>query len=461
MQTKFDKNKNYTIIIFGATGDLTKRKLLPSFYHQYHEGQMPKNFQIIAFARRPYTTEMYLDFINDIFMENIEHPLDIIKDFKNHIHYIQGDVTTPKAYTTLIDSLKTIETQEAHRLYYLATAPQLYEPIIENLGASGLNKQDQLMRNIVIEKPFGNDLQSAKNLNKLVHKFFDEKQIFRIDHYLGKETAQNILFFRFANSIFEPLWNRRYIDSVHINVAESGTIHHRAGYYDKAGVLRDMFQNHLLQLLTLIAMEPPANFEAASLQNEKIKVLQSLRPIDFNNIILGQYEGYLEAPGVAENSRTPTFGLIPTYIDNWRWQGVPFYLRSGKALKEKTSQITIEFRCPPHLLFQKNTGFNPNKIVIQIQPDEGIQLQFETKKPNSPQQTVTTSMDFNYKTGLKDIRLPTAYERLLLDALLGDTSLFTHAKEIELSWGYIDPIIELWENEKTNIRPKPYKPGEW
>jgi glucose-6-phosphate 1-dehydrogenase len=340
----------------------------------------------------------------------------------------------------------------------LATAPQLYEPIITYLGEYCLHVSDDLMRNIVIEKPFGQDLASAQKLNALLHEYFKEEQIFRIDHYLGKETAQNILFFRFANSIFEPLWNRRYIDSVHINVAESGTIHYRAGYYDKAGILRDMFQNHLLQLLTLVAMEPPASFEASSLQYEKMKVLQSLRPADPDYITFGQYEGYLEAPGVAENSRTPTYSLVPTYVDNWRWQGVPFYLRSGKALKEKTSQITIEFRCPPHLLFDKNGGFEPNKIVIQIQPNEGIQLRFETKKPNSAQQTVTTSMDFNYQTGLKDMRLPTAYERLLRDALLGDTSLFTHAREIELSWKFIDPIIQYWE-ENTDQAPMRYKPG--
>ena len=459
MQTEFNNKNHFTIIIFGATGDLTKRKLLPSFYHQFHEGQMPEHFKIIAFARRPYSTDDYLEFINKVFMDNIEHPTNKLDDFFSHIDYIQGDVTTAEAYDTLKDYLQKIEDKPSHRLYYLATAPQLYEPIITHLGEKCLNSSDDLMRNIVIEKPFGNNLESAKKLNDLAHKYFKENQIFRIDHYLGKETAQNILFFRFANSIFEPLWNRRYIDSVHINVEESGTIHHRAGYYDKAGILRDMFQNHLLQLLTLIAMEPPANFEAQSLQYEKIKVLQSLRPADPDYITLGQYEGYLEAPGVATDSRTPTYGLIPTYIDNWRWQGVPFYLRSGKALKEKTSQITIEFRCPPHLLFDKNSGFQPNKIIIQIQPNEGIRLQFETKQPNSPQETITTSMDFNYETGLKDLRLPTAYERLLMDALMGDTSLFTHAKEIELSWSFIDPIIQHW-NENTHLELKRYSPGE-
>ena len=458
MQTQFNPTQNYTIIIFGATGDLTKRKLLPSFYHQFHEGNMPKNFKIIAFARRPYSTYDYLDFINDVFMENLEHPSDLLDDFFSHVTYLQGDVTQKEAYDTLKAHLTKVEEIPSHRLYYLATAPQLYEPIITHLGDYCLHVSDDLMRNIVIEKPFGQNLASAEKLNALLHQYFKEEQIFRIDHYLGKETAQNILFFRFANSIFEPLWNRRYIDSVHIDVAESGTIHYRAGYYDKAGIFRDMFQNHLLQLLTLIAMEPPANFEASSLQYEKMKVLQSLRPADPDYITFGQYEGYLDAPGVAENSRTPTYALVPAYVDNWRWQGVPFFLRSGKALKEKTSRIMIEFRCPPHLLFDKNTGFEPNKIVIQIQPNEGIQLRFETKKPNSPQQTVTTSMDFNYQTGLKDMRLPTAYERLLLDALLGDTSLFTHAREIELSWKFIDPINDYWEKE-TEQEPMRYTPG--
>jgi glucose-6-phosphate 1-dehydrogenase len=352
--------------------------------------------------------------------------------FARHIFYLSGDATESEDFNALDKFLKECEGGPADRLYYLSTAPSLYVPTVENLGVAGMVQEDGGWRRIIIEKPFGYDLDSARSLNKLVHTVFDESQVYRIDHYLGKETAQNILFFRFANTIFEPVWNRNYVDNIQIAVAETVDVGHRAEYYDSSGVLRDMFQNHLLQLLALVAMEPPASFNATALRNEKVKLLSAIRPIALNDTVRAQYEGYRKTKGVAPDSQTPTYAAIKLYIDNWRWHGIPFYIRSGKALATKTSQIRIRFQPPPHLMFDRRDdgSFTPNTLSICIQPNEGIRLKFEAKVPDSAQETRSVNMDFQYSADFGEYEIPEAYERLLLDALLGDAALFTRSDEI-------------------------------
>jgi glucose-6-phosphate 1-dehydrogenase len=305
-----------------------------------------------------------------------------------------------------------------------------------------------------VEKPFGIDLQSAQALNSDLHAVFQEQQIYRIDHYLGKETAQNILFLRFANTIFEPVWNRNYVNNVQISVTEDVDVGHRAGYYDKAGVMRDMIQNHLMQLVALIAMEPPASFEADAVRNEKAKVFKAIRPIPLEDTVRAQYDDYSKAEGVAENSQTPTYAALKLNIDNWRWQGVPFYIRSGKALARKNSEIVIEFQKPPHLMFEQieDEDFQANVLSICVQPDEGIHLRFEAKIPGSIQETQSVVLEFHYQTSFKGRPLPDAYERLLLDALNGDATLFTRSDEIESAWRLIDPVIKGWQ-ESPGLSP--------
>ena len=456
-----------TIVIFGASGDLTSRKLIPALYELSQKNRLPKNYRVVGVSRSPLTTEEWkqkLKTTTSEFSGSNFSPTGW-SQFANQLHYLACDIDRSSDFRKLGDYLNELESDASNgRLYYLATLPHLYTQAVTQLGDHNMAAEEAGPRRVVIEKPFGTDLKSAYQLNQALHSVFDEKQIFRIDHYLGKETVQNLLVLRFANSIFEPIWNRNYIDHVQITVAEELEVGRRGGYYDSAGVLRDFFQNHLLQLLTITAMEAPPRFEADLVRDEKVKVLRAIRPLhqqEFaRNTIRGQYAGYRHEPGVARDSQTATYAAIQLQVDNWRWNGVPFYLRSGKAMSCRTTQIVIHFREPPHLLFGAGaTGIGENRLVIQIQPAEGIQLHFQSKVPDGGMRSRLASLDFRFQTGYTE-QLPDAYQPLLLDAINGDASLFARSDEVELAWQIVDPILYAWQNEQAPPLEF-YEPGEW
>jgi glucose-6-phosphate 1-dehydrogenase len=459
-----------TIVIFGASGDLTQRKLIPALYTLYAEDRLPPTFAVLGVARSGFDDAGpdagFREHLRLGARENARvggGDEETWARFASHLHYCRGDYDDPNTYTELARRLAELDAgckSCGNHLFYLATPPQLYTTVIVGLGGADLNHpavaNDSFTR-IIIEKPFGSDLPSAQALNRQMHEVFDESQVYRIDHYLGKETVQNLLAFRFANAIFEPLWNRNYVDHVQITAAETMGVGQRAGYYDASGVLRDVVQNHLLQLLTLVALEPPAAFNAKFLRDEKVKVLEAIRPMRLEavpaNTVRGQYRTYRDEPGVARGSMTATFAALLLHVDNWRWQGVPFYLRSGKLLPAKVTEITVQFKAVPHTLFPGggDDGPHANFLSFCIQPDEGMHLRFEAKMPGMGMRMRSVEMDFHFGEEFGQAALPDAYERLLLDAMMGDASLFARADEIELSWGIIDPVQAGWDRQSTKL----------
>jgi glucose-6-phosphate 1-dehydrogenase len=458
----------HTIVIFGASGDLTSRKLIPALYTLHRKKRLPADVRIVGFSRTPLTHEAWREHLAETTARfaDAEFDTDSWSTFAPRLFYVPGSVDRVDDFQALDLSLQDLEDHgAATRVYYLAIAPQSYESAIVHLGTAGVADESRGARRIVVEKPFGTDLASAQELNRQLRAVFAENQIYRIDHYLGKETVQNVLVLRLANTIFEPVWNRTFIDHVEITAAESLTIGHRAGFFDAAGVLRDMFQGHLLQLLTLTAMESPVRFEAESVRDEKVKVLRAVRPVRPEDVALdtvrGQYRGYREEPGVRPDSQTATFAAVKLHVDNWRWQGVPFYLRSGKAMSCGTTQLVIQFRQPPFMLFDRvpRENTDSNRLVVQIQPAEGIQLHFYTKVPDAGMQLRMTDLSFRFRQAFSG-PMPEAYQRLLLDVIQGDASLFARADEIEAAWHIIDPIQMAWDQHGQPALHI-YEPGQW
>ncbi len=458
---------SHTMVIFGASGDLTSRKLIPALYRQFQRGRLPNPTRIVGVARSAFTTEQWRTQLTETTAKYAKGDFnaDSWQAFSQNVFYQPGDIGNEEDFHKLGAFLNEVEqNQTTDRVYYLSTMPQLYAAAISQLGKAGLNTEKNGHRRVVIEKPFGTDLATARLLNESIHQTFREDQIYRIDHYLGKETVQNMLVLRFGNTIFEPLWNRNYIDHVQITVAEEVKVGRRGDYYDKAGILRDMFQNHILQLMMMTAMEAPVRYTGEMVRDEKVKVLQAVRPYkgsDFAEFgVRGQYVGYSSEQGIPDESQTETFAALKLYIDNWRWKGVPFYLRSGKAMSCRTTQIVIQFKEPPHMLFGEQKSFRPeaNRLVVQIQPAEGIQLDFQSKVPDSDMKMRLSNLDFRFDTSGKE--LPDAYQRLLLDALIGDPGLFARSDEVEQAWRIIDPIISAW---KSPAAPTlfTYEPGMW
>jgi glucose-6-phosphate 1-dehydrogenase len=468
------------MVIFGASGDLTKRKLIPALYNLAKDNLLSKEFAVVGIARNEMNSEQFRDMIGKEIGDFATTKVDpeLWSWFAKRIYYISGDFDDPKVYQELDQLLGQVDKDHGTRgnyFYYLATSPSFFSVVVKQLGAAGLVNEDRGWRRVIIEKPFGRDYDSARALNKEIRQVLDEKQIYRIDHYLGKETVQNILVFRFSNGIFEPIWNRRYIDHIQITVAETVGVEQRGMYYDKAGTLRDMVPNHIFQLISLTAMEPPVSFDADVVRDEQAKILKALTPMTDEEVLTrtvrGQYgEGlvknakiaaYRSEPMVAPDSRTETFVAMKLFIDNWRWADVPFYLRTGKALPKRATEISIQFKRAPFVLFRRTAvdRLEPNRLVLHLQPDEGISLSFGAKIPGPVVQIGDVDMNFNY-TDYFNATPQTGYERLLYDCMLGDATLFQRSDMVETAWHVVAPILDVWEALPPRRFPN-YGAGTW
>lgn len=463
---------NNCIVIFGASGDLTHRKLIPALYNLYKIGRLSENFSVLGVARSDLNDEIFREKMREALIHNEETTPDTLDAFCSHLYYQAVNTSDAQDYGKLVPRLDDLHDKYqtcGNTLYYMSTPPSLYGVIPECLAAHGLNTEEYGWKRIIVEKPFGYDEKTAQTLDVQIHRFFEEHQIYRIDHYLGKETVQNLLVLRFSNGWFEPLWNRNFIDYVEITGAESIGVEERGGYYDGSGAMRDMFQNHLLQVLAMVAMEPPAIINANSMRDEVAKVMHSLRPLTAedmeHNLVLGQYtaaeingkmeNGYLEEKGVPTDSRTETYIALRCEIENWRWAGVPFYVRTGKRLPARVTEIVIHFKTTPHPVFSQNAP--ENKLIIRIQPDEAISMRFGLKKPGAGFEAKEVSMDFRY-ADLAGAQVLTAYERLLLDAMKGDATLFARTDAVHAAWKFVQPILDYKAN---GGRIHEYEAGTW
>jgi glucose-6-phosphate 1-dehydrogenase len=466
------------LVIFGASGDLAQRKLVPGLYSLAHDGLLPSGQTIIGFARAEMTDEQFRDSMRKACDEHARtRPVDdaIWENFARGLFYVQGEFGDAAGYDRLKAKLEEFDGSRGtggRRIYYLAVPPDFFSTIAETLGAKGMVNDPEgsgPYTRVIVEKPFGHDLASARELNRVAVSTFRERQVFRIDHYLGKETVQNLLVLRFANGIFEPFWNRQYIDHVQLTVAESIGVEKRGGYFESAGIARDIIQNHMLQLVSLVAMEPPVAFEADAVRDEKVKVLRALRPLSSADAVRGQYAAgsVLGEPAVAyraeekvnPESKTETYAALKIFIDNWRWADVPFYLRAGKRLPKRVTDISIHFRPAPYPLFsQQGMKIHHNVLAIRIQPDEGISLKFDSKLPGPTVRTAPVTMEFRYATSF-GAEPPEAYERLLLETMQGDATLFARRDEIETAWAWLDPLLEAWKRDEVPLHLHPA--GTW
>jgi glucose-6-phosphate 1-dehydrogenase len=470
------------IVIFGASGDLTKRKLMPALYRLVQQRLLPAEFAIVGLARTEMTSEEFRTRMREAITEfSPDESVDeaVWNSFAQSLYYITGDINTPGDYVKLAELLEQVDSErgtQGNRLFYLSVAPRFYSEAVKQLGEAGLAKpKAESWVRVIIEKPFGSDLESARELNRQILEHLDESQIYRIDHYLGKETVQNLLVFRFANGIFEPMWNRQYIDHVQLTNAEAVGVEGRGGYYETAGVVRDMIQNHVFQVLSLVAMEPPASLGAEAVRDEKFKAMMSARQFTPERVreecVRGQYgagsiagkpvPGYRQEEGVATDSTTETFAMITMYFDNWRWAGVPFFIRSGKRLPKRVTEIAIQFKSAPLQLFgEAGETVAPNQLIIRIQPDEGITLRFAAKIPGQTTNIRDVNMDFRYGASF-GVQLAEAYERLLLDCILGDSTLYARRDMTERGWELVMPILDEWAATKDTVDFPNYEAGTW